>query len=121
RIKEVLLRLFAQDPASRFDSAGAAEAALESALVIPDDTAAPALSAELVNPWVDQLRRVYRNSTIGNFENRGLDSDFARETYVPTALDRSLLPSIVNERPRAVFLSGNPGDGKTAFLEMLET
>jgi hypothetical protein len=60
---------------------------------------------------------VYRNSQTGNADNRGLDSDFARETYVPTALDERLIPAVIERRPPAVFLSGNPGDGKTAFLE----
>ena len=39
------------------------------------------------------------------------------ETYVETALDSHLLPAIFEHRPSVVFLSGNPGDGKTAFLE----
>ena len=71
----------------------------------------------LVNPWVDQVRRLYRNSRGGNADNRGLDSDFVRQTYVSTALDRQLLPRVLQQRPSTVFLSGNPGDGKTAFLE----
>jgi hypothetical protein len=72
---------------------------------------------KLTNPWVDQIRRLYRNSRGGNADNRGLDSDFVRQTYVPTALDQLLLPRVLQQRPPAVFLSGNPGDGKTAFLE----
>jgi serine/threonine protein kinase len=74
---------------------------------------------DLVNPWVDEIRRLYRNSDVGNADNRGLDSDFARDTYIPTALDTALLPRIFELRPKAVFLSGNPGDGKTAFLEQV--
>lgn len=74
---------------------------------------------DLINPWVDEVRRLYRNSDIGNADNRGLDSRFARETYVPTALDTTLRPQVFDLRPKAVFLSGNPGDGKTAFLEQV--
>lgn len=77
------------------------------------DTSLP----DLINPTVNDLRRLFRNSASGNADNRGLDSDFARETYVDTALDTRLLPEVLTKRPRAVFLSGNPGDGKTAFLE----
>jgi serine/threonine protein kinase len=69
--------------------------------------------------WVRDLRGLYRNSASGNADNRGLDSDFARQTYVPTMLDRRLLPDIVAGNKRLVFLTGNPGDGKTAFLEMV--
>jgi Serine/threonine protein kinase len=72
-----------------------------------------------VNPWVDNIRSLYRNSDNGNANNRGLDSDFVRETYIPTALDKQLLPKIFEQRPRVIFLSGNPGDGKTAFLEQV--
>ena len=75
---------------------------------------------ERINPVVDQIRSLFRNSARGNADNRGLDSDFARETYVPTALDKQLLPRIFADRPRVVFLSGNPGDGKTAFLERFQ-
>ena len=67
--------------------------------------------------WVHQLRGLYRNSATGNADNRGLDSAFARDTYIRTLLDRSLLPDIVGGKRQLVFLTGNPGDGKTAFLE----
>lgn len=76
---------------------------------------------EKVNPTVADLRALFRNSVSGNADNRGLDSDFARETYVPTRLDTAILPAVLRDRPRAVFLSGNPGDGKTAFLEQIRT
>lgn len=73
----------------------------------------------LINPWVTGLRGLFRNSAIGNADNRGLDSQFARDTYIPTALDTRLGPAVQRERPAVVFLSGNPGDGKTAYLEQI--
>ena len=79
----------------------------------------PASLTEKTNPVVVKLRSLFRNSDGGNADNRGLDSDFARETYVPTRLDETVLPAVLRERPRVVFLSGNPGDGKTAFLEQI--
>ena len=72
---------------------------------------------EVYLAWVRQIRGLYRNSASGNPDNRGLDSDFARITYVPTRLDTSLLPDIAALQKRLVLLTGNPGDGKTAFLE----
>lgn len=75
--------------------------------------------APLQNPWARRVRGLFRNSAGGNADNRGLESEFVRETYVPTSLDLKLLPAIVDHRPHAVFLSGNPGDGKTAFLEQV--
>ena len=69
-----------------------------------------------VNPTVNALRQGYRGSRIGNAANRGLDNDFLQTTYIPTRLDIKLLPELLNGKLRAVFLTGNPGDGKTAFL-----
>ncbi len=68
------------------------------------------------NPTVESLRQGYRGSKGGNAANRGLDNDFLRNTYVPTLLDSRLLPDLLSRKLRAVFLTGNPGDGKTAFL-----
>ena len=72
-----------------------------------------------INGWVASVRGLYRNSQGGNADNRGLDSQFVRQTYVPTRLDTTLLPLLLAQRPRAIFLCGNPGDGKTAFLEQV--
>jgi serine/threonine protein kinase len=69
-----------------------------------------------VNPVVDSLRGLYRASSVGNGGNRGLDDDFAKQTYVPTLLDMQLLPAIIQREKRLVLLTGNPGDGKTSFL-----
>jgi serine/threonine protein kinase len=100
----------------RYPSASAFLNALKDAAITPE---APATveGAEVNSEWVHQLRGLYRNSATGNADNRGLDSDFARDTYVRTLLDRSLLPDIVQGKRQLVFLTGNPGDGKTAFLE----
>ncbi|HEY0812743.1 MAG TPA: protein kinase [Pseudonocardia sp.] len=70
----------------------------------------------VVNPTVAALRGLYRHSGIGNAGNRGLDDDFADETYVQTRLDNELLPAIIAGELDVVVLSGNPGDGKTSFL-----
>jgi hypothetical protein len=37
--------------------------------------------------------------------------------YTPTALDTELLPTLLTTPPTLVVLSGNAGDGKTAFIE----
>ncbi|MCX6020544.1 MAG: serine/threonine-protein kinase, partial [Chloroflexi bacterium] len=116
-----LLRSVSPNPTERYASAAELRSALfpPQAPVSPPTGPRPALE-ERTNEWVDSVRGLYRNSVRGNADNRGLDSEFARQTYVPTALDTVLLEKIVFERPRAVFLSGNPGDGKTAFLETVK-
>ena len=116
----VLLRAVATDPTERFASIADLQTALERALTGEDpiDRQRPSPD-ELarMNEWIGQVRRLFRNSRHGNADNRGLDSDFARRTYVPTALDTRLWPAVLERKPAVVFLSGNPGDGKTAFLE----
>ena len=72
----------------------------------------------VVNPTVDSMRRLIRSSALGNVENRGLDSIFAKDTYVPTLLDEGLFALLKSEY-RVVILTGNPGDGKTSALEIL--
>jgi serine/threonine protein kinase len=124
RIARVLLRAVSADPAQRPVSAEQMiedlRVAMQAAEEPIETEAAGAPLPEMVNPWVDSIRGLYRNSASGNADNRGLDSEFVRETYVPTALDEHLLPGIFEHLPRAVFLSGNPGDGKTAFLEQVQ-
>lgn len=70
----------------------------------------------VVNPTVAALRGLYRRSGIGNAGNRGMDDDFARQTYAETLLDTALLPAVVGGELDVIVLSGNPGDGKTSFL-----
>jgi len=70
-------------------------------------------------PWLDQLLSVYPGSRHGNIETRGLDSEFALATYVPTDLESELAEDLRARRVRLVILCGNAGDGKTALLQRL--
>lgn len=70
-------------------------------------------------PWLKQLLTAYPGSRWGNRETRGLDSDFAKETYVETDLERSLFDIIADRSARLIILCGNAGDGKTAMLQRL--
>nr|WP_219417036.1 protein kinase [Pseudonocardia nigra] len=90
-------------------------AAFAQELLRASDTAI-APGGRVVNPTVDALRGLYRHSAIGNAGNRGLDDEFARDTYAATRLDTELLPAILAGELDVVVLSGNPGDGKTSFL-----
>jgi serine/threonine protein kinase len=116
-VLEVLLRAVAADPGARFSSVEEFAEALRNAAVISH--VVPVEGSELVNPTVNQIRGLFRNSVFGNADNRGLDTEFARETYVDTALDTVLAPALAVGDLRFVVLSGNPGDGKTAFLQRL--
>ena len=94
---------------SRARASGPASAdEVADALRLVDDI--PVIAGQrLVNPVVDSLRGLYRASGIGNDDNRGLDSPFARQTYVPTRLDTELLPAIVAGEKRLVAADRQPG------------
>ena len=116
----VLLKAASPDPAQRYATAEAFRTALEQAVMGKEEIAMDGQGDE-TNPSVDELRQAYRNSCIGNNNNRGLESQFSRDTYVETKLDADLLPQMLEGRYRLVILSGNPGDGKTAFLQQLRS
>ncbi len=71
------------------------------------------------NPYVRHLLTVYSQSRRSNAGTRGLDA-ISEQTYVETALDRDLMPSVLSGEFSLVIISGNAGDGKTAFLQKLE-
>ena len=76
------------------------------------------LSANEV-PWLKNILQSYAASPMGNTETRGLDSDYAKDTYVETQLDEVVYRDIQAGKTRLVILCGNAGDGKTAFIQHL--
>ncbi|MBX6166474.1 MAG: protein kinase [Thermobispora bispora] len=120
---EVVMKAIAPTRGSRF--AGAAEflVALEAvgenvrkrppALLPP---VRPTPSARNVNPFVSHLKTLYSQSTSSN---AGTRSQGEFDLYVTTALDDRLIPDVLAGRYRLVVITGNAGDGKTAFLESL--
>jgi len=91
--------------------------AVDSVLQVPATTAGEFYEAE--ETWLMQLLQTHPASRYGNPETRGLDSDFARRTYVEGNLDHHLAQEIRDGAVKLVFLCGNAGDGKTAFLQNL--
>jgi serine/threonine protein kinase len=114
-------------PEDRFASAMAALEWLKSKLsprpatkqAEPAVTGAPAALTANQVPWLKSILQVYPGSAYGNVETRGLDSTFAADTYVETALENALFDDILARRVRLVILCGNAGDGKTALLQHL--
>ncbi|MBL8149833.1 MAG: protein kinase, partial [Blastocatellia bacterium] len=118
----ILLKAVAPDPEKRFKNALDFTAALKhltssTSFNIAKQKTSLIIGKRAINHFVNELRGSYRNSKYGNSDNRGLDTEFATSTYVPTPLDTHLLPAILSGKFRLVILSGNPGDGKTAFLQ----
>jgi serine/threonine protein kinase len=71
------------------------------------------------NPFVGYLLTLYSQSQHSNSGTRGLN-ELGRKTYVQTALDRELTPTIFSGEVGLVLITGNAGDGKTAYLQKLE-
>lgn len=72
------------------------------------------------NPYVSRLLTLYSQARRSNSGTRGLD-EIAQLTYVRTKLDTRLAPAISSGNYRLVIVTGNAGDGKTAFLQQVET
>lgn len=119
------------DPAQRFASADEAIAALTAAApgvepaggprsggAPPPAPAEPPRTPNRVE-WLRSLLRSYPGSRYGNSETRGLDTDFAEQTYVPTLLEDALFKNLRARQVSLVVLCGNAGDGKTALLQHL--
>lgn len=71
------------------------------------------------NSFVTHLLTLYSQSRRSNAGTRGMDA-LGYSAYVDTALDRELLPAVLGGEFRLVLITGNAGDGKTAFLQRLE-
>jgi serine/threonine protein kinase len=135
---EAMLKAVAPRRADRFSSASDLHAALKNVpnarrasqanVTFPPSWKAPAAGGgdagaaaipPNTNPYVRHLLTVYSQSRYSNSGTRGLDA-ISEQTYVETALDRDLLPSVLAGDFSLVIISGNAGDGKTAFLQKLE-
>lgn len=88
-------------------------------VVLNEEPISPIVRSDNRVGWLSDLLQSYPGSPKGNAETRGLDSDFARLTYVETSLDRIIVDDIKSRRVSLVVLCGNAGDGKTAFLQNL--
>lgn len=84
----------------------------------PSPVPLPSPGEPNVNPFVAHLQSLYSQSQASNAGTRGSD---AYGTYVATALDENLIPDVLDGAYRLVIITGNAGDGKTAFLEHLMT
>ena len=72
-----------------------------------------------VNPIVAEFLALGAQARRSNRATRGL-TELALETYVPTALDSQLADALLDGQHRLVLITGNAGDGKTAFIQQVE-
>jgi len=68
------------------------------------------------NPSVETFLKIYSQSLLSTGLTRGLDES----TYIPTRLDTSLKDDVLKGKKKLVVLTGNAGDGKTAFIQLIE-
>jgi hypothetical protein len=68
------------------------------------------------NPFIYNFLTTYSQSERSTGGTRGYDAN----TYVDTKLDISLTPIIFKPTTKLVILTGNAGDGKTAFIQRIE-
>ena len=132
---QVLLRAIAPHRADRFTSAAAFRDALTAVTEVraapPAAPVEPTYEAETeklsllhppkpnFNPFVTHLLTMYSQSPRSNAGTRGLD-ELGRETYIPTLLDEKLRSALFAGEFRLVAVTGNAGDGKTAFIQQIE-
>jgi serine/threonine protein kinase len=130
-LREFLERATAEQAAERFDDVRSfvdalqdAAAQLRAAIETVDDVDFPEASAEQVeranwNPYQHRLVSLFSQSAVTNAGTRGLD-EFGRWAYVPTMIDERLFPEVISGEHALVVITGNAGDGKTAFIQVLE-
>lgn len=68
------------------------------------------------NQNVDTFLKMYSQSLLSTRLTRGLDE----ATYVTTKLDTTLKDDVLKGKRKLVILTGNAGDGKTAFIQLIE-
>ena len=132
---QVLLQGIAPRRADRFPSAAAFREALAAVTTaraatpaVPIDVSLETDTGELsllhpvkpnFNPFVSHLLTMYSQSPSSNAGTRGLDY-IGRETYIRTLLDEQLRSALLAGEFRLVVVTGNAGDGKTAFIQQIE-
>ena len=131
-LAEFLLKACAPHRADRFSNAKAMREALMSISPLVEHTAladSKGISARLrdllakappnINPMVHEFLTLSSQARHSNRGTRGMD-DLAEATYVETRLDKTLTDSVLAGQYQLIIVTGNAGDGKTAFIQKLE-
>lgn len=129
---EFLMQAVRPKKSARFADANAMQAALQQ---IGRDGVIREKSVELspVSPqegqdwqeaplFVDYLNSLFSQSRHGNAGTRARQqaNPYDNATYTETFLDRKLIPAVKDGNFKLVIITGNAGDGKTAFIHKIE-
>jgi serine/threonine protein kinase len=117
---KALLRCCVLDHAQRPQSVTELEEILLRAKPIPVEKLPNLDDVQKQNSTVASVRGLYRRSKDGASEALGLGSQFAKDTYLPTKLDENLMPTIFKGQTSLIIFTGNAGDGKTSFLQVIQ-
>ncbi len=87
--------------------------------VVPENVSQPdsVQFERKINPHIKSFLSLQSQEDNGG--TRGLD-EFGKDTYVETLLDTKLKQKILEGSVNLVILTGNAGDGKTAFIQQVE-
>lgn len=86
------------------------------------DKKVPATEDTGEQDFVAYINSLFSQSKHGNSGTRANFniSSFDELTYTPTKLDKKLIPAILDGQFKLVIITGNAGDGKTAFIRKIE-
>jgi serine/threonine protein kinase len=125
---EFLLKAIKTNNTQRFQNAQAMLDALNS--IGPDNILSeqtiPEESGESIdlagNDFIDYINSLFSQSKHGNSGTRisADSSKFDQLTYSQTKLDKRLIQDVFDDRFKLLIITGNAGDGKTAFIRKIE-
>ncbi|MCT4673880.1 MAG: protein kinase [Prolixibacteraceae bacterium] len=122
-----LLKAISPNGAGRFKNAQEMLDALlaigeEGILESKKEKTEPAVEIEKQDDFVKYINSLYSQSKHGNSGTRAnFDTNVYDElTYTPTKLDNHLIPAILDGQFKLLIITGNAGDGKTAFIRKIE-
>ena len=72
--------------------------------------------------FIQYINSLYSQSKHGNSGTRASfdTNQFDELTYTPTKLDNQLIPAVLDGKFKLLIITGNAGDGKTAFIRKIE-
>lgn len=124
---DFLMRAISTNSETRFKNA---QEMLDALLVIGEEgileskkeKTEPAVEIEKQDDFVKYINSLYSQSKHGNSGTRAnFDTNVYDElTYTPTKLDNHLIPAILDGQFKLLIITGNAGDGKTAFIRKIE-
>jgi serine/threonine protein kinase len=122
-----LMKAISTNSKDRFSSAQEMLDALEAIgeegiLESKKENEAPSVEIEKQDDFVKYINSIYSQSKHGNSGTRANfnSSVYDELTYTPTKLDNHLIPAILDGKFKLLIITGNAGDGKTAFIRKIE-